>query len=78
MNTVSKQEELTRLRKRRELECFSIVNRGKLWYDCLTIEQIHELRKWYFAWLNVTETLTIPVKPEWLKNKLNEEEYFIW
>ena len=39
------------LRKRRETECFSYVNRGQPWYD---------------GWLKVTETLTVPERPSWL------------
>lgn len=55
------------LRARRENECFSVVNRGKLWYESLTEVQIIELRHWYNAWLDVTETKVIPTKPNWLR-----------
>lgn len=55
------------LRKRREIECFPIINRGKLWYDTLTKTQLNELKVWYEAWLNVTDTLIVPDRPEWLK-----------
>lgn len=55
------------LRERREVECFPIINRGKLWYDTLTTKQLKELNEWYQAWLNVTETLIVPDKPSWLK-----------
>ena len=65
------------LRKAREKECFPIINRGKLWYDCLTPLQLGELKAWYWAWLNVTETLIMPVKPTWLNDKLTEEEIVI-
>lgn len=65
---------LFELRRRRAEECFSVVNRGKLWYDCLSIEQLSELNDWYFAWLDVTETKVIPTKPEWLDKKLSREE----
>lgn len=54
------------LRERREHECFQYVNRGSLWYDTLTTKQRAELQEWYIAWLNVTDTLDIPQKPEWL------------
>lgn len=74
MITVDTKNELNTLRKLRTKECFPIVNRGKLWYDCLTAEQISELNDWYFAWLNVTETKVIPTKPEWLDKKLSREE----
>ena len=55
------------LRMRREYECFPFVNRGSLWYDTLTADQKAEFQEWYQAWLNVTETLVAPIKPEWLK-----------
>ena len=54
------------LRKRRETECFSYINRGQLWYDRLSDEQKAELQIWYSAWLKVTDTLTAPEKPSWL------------
>ena len=54
------------LRAKRERECFSIINRGQLWYDTLNEEQKAELKEWYIAWLNVTDTLIIPNKPNWL------------
>lgn len=53
-------------RKRRETECFAVVNRGQLWYETITLQQILELRAWYKAWLNVTETMVVPDKPSWL------------
>lgn len=54
------------LRKRRETECFSYINRGQLWYDRLTDAQARELSEWYQNWLHVTDTLTAPEKPSWL------------
>lgn len=65
------------LRKRRERECFPIINRGVLWYNCLTIEQKAELNGWYHAWLNVTETGVIPVNPVWLNDKIEREEILL-
>ena len=62
-----KQMKLKDLREQRSYECFSVINRGKLWYDKLSEEQINELRAWYHAWLDVTETKIIPQKPEWLE-----------
>lgn len=59
--------ENTRLRNEREAECFSIINRGWLWYDTLTEKQTKELRKWYSDWLDVTETKKKPDRPSWLK-----------
>lgn len=58
---------ITDLRMRREYECFPYINRGSLWYDTLTAEQKAEFQTWYQAWLNATETLIAPTKPEWLK-----------
>lgn len=54
------------LRYLRESECFSIVNRGQLWYSTLTLDKIGELTRWYKAWLDVTDTLEIPQKPQWI------------
>lgn len=54
------------LRAKRETECFPIINRGQLWYDTLAKQQIVELKEWYIAWLDVTDTLIIPNKPNWL------------
>lgn len=54
------------LRKRRETECFSYINRGQIWYDRLSDEQKAELEAWYSDWLKATETLTVPAKPSWL------------
>ena len=53
-------------RKRREVECFPIINRGRLWYDTLTEGQLSALKTCYPAWLDGTNTQTIPEKPEWL------------
>lgn len=54
-------------RTKRNQECFPIINRGELWYDTLSDAQYEELKKWYQNWLDVTETLVEPKKPEWLK-----------
>lgn len=55
------------LRITRSRDCFSVINRGALWYKKLTDEQKAELEIWYQAWLDVTDTMVIPEKPEWLK-----------
>lgn len=55
------------LRKKREKICFTIVDRGELWYKSLSEEQIKELTQWYNDWLSVTETMTEPSMPAWLK-----------
>ena len=65
------------LRKARERDCFSVINRGKAWYDLLTLEQEAELKEWYAAWLNVTETKVIPTAPSWLNKKLNTEVEYL-
>jgi predicted outer membrane lipoprotein len=51
----------------REAECFSIINRGQLWYEALTDAQRDELRQWYQAWLDGTDTLVVPERPVWLQ-----------
>ena len=60
------EEQETELLLQRERECFSVVNRGWIWYSCLTLSQWRELRTWYLAWLNVTETGTVPERPSWI------------
>ena len=54
------------LRDRREKECFSVVNRGWIWYSCLTLSQWRELRIWYLDWLDVTKTGVVPERPSWI------------
>lgn len=65
------------LRELREKVCFPVINRGKLWYDCLTPIQLGELKSWYHAWLDAPETLIMPETPGWLNDKLITEE-IIW
>lgn len=55
------------LRKQRDAECFPYINRGQLWYDSLTDKEYSELQHWYADWLDVTETMSVPTKPLWLK-----------
>lgn len=64
---VAHDEKLRAIREQRELECFSVVNRGGIWYELLTSQEKTELMDWYQAWLDATETLIIPEKPTWLK-----------
>ena len=66
-SVLQNEAENTRLRDEREAECFSVINRGWLWYDTLTEKQTKELRKWYNDWLDVTETKKKPDRPSWLK-----------
>ena len=66
-NTANERKALCdELRKRRDTECFSYVNRGQPWYDRLSDTQKSELQAWYDGWLEVTETLTVPERPSWL------------
>lgn len=65
------------LRKLRSEQCFPIVNRGLVWYDTLTNEQIIELTIWYYKWLDVTETLKVPEEPKWLKDKIVQGELLL-
>lgn len=55
------------LRQIREVECFSIINRGEAWYRRLTEQQKVELDSWYLNWLSITDTFIKPVKPYWIK-----------
>ena len=64
---MEKTEIIDSLRALREKKCFSIINRGALWYEKLTWEQQVELREWYQKWLDVTETFKIPKEPKWVK-----------
>jgi len=61
------ENEKNSLRNRRSKECFEVINRGKLWYARLTNEQLRELDDWYNQWLQVTDTMTVPQKPYWIK-----------
>lgn len=75
INEKVKQNRIDNLRLKREVECFSIINRGQLWYNTLTESQIAELDEWYNAWLNITsetnknsnEGYILPKKPDWIK-----------
>ena len=56
------------LRIKREEVCFSVVNRGDIWYETYvnTEERKQEFQAWYQAWLDVTDTLSEPETPEWI------------
>lgn len=77
MEVIDKSFELEELRHRRAQECFPIINRGYSWYSTLNNDQKLELKNWYFAWLDVTETRNIPKKPEWLNKKIEREEILL-
>lgn len=59
-------KDVQHMRNVRNHACFQIINRGKLWYDQLTQEQLLQLRKWYQEWLDFPQTLIVPIAPEWL------------
>ena len=65
--TLLSEAQKNEFRLRREKECFSVINRGQLWYEGISLTQLLELRKWYQAWLNVTETMVVPERPAWLE-----------
>lgn len=54
------------IRSKRIKECFSIINRGKVWYDMLDAEEKEELGKWYREWLDAPATGVIPDLPSFL------------
>lgn len=60
-------EAVEQYRRLREVECFSVINRGQLWYEPLTDAQRDELRQWYQTWLDGTANLVVPDRPAWLK-----------
>lgn len=66
-----------KLRTLRSRICFPVINRGQLWYHRLTPLQLGELKEWYQAWLDAPETLVQPKTPEWINDKLSEEEIII-
>lgn len=60
------EEQKAEIRARREKECFSVINRGSLWYERLTDAQRQELSSWYAAWLRAPDTLVIPDTPSFI------------
>lgn len=63
--TIEQSKKRDEIRTRREIECFSIVDRP-LWVDTLTAEQRVQLKAWYQLWLNAPETMVIPEKPNFI------------
>ena len=66
--------ELDQLRLRREQECFSIINQNFIidgksvsWFDTLTDEQKQEASIWIQSWRDVTKTMIVPEKPDFIK-----------
>lgn len=64
-------------RHRREIKCYPIINRGKLWYDLLTEARYEQLENWYHSWLDVTETHKEPDDLYWFNEKLTKPEEII-
>ena len=76
----NKELELEQLRQQRQTDCFDIFNRNSYQVDDsrysegyrrlmmteLNEVQQAELKEWYEAWCDVTDTLVMPTKPEWL------------
>lgn len=58
---------LSNIRLQRETECFSVINRGELWYQRLTLDQKTELAAWYQAWLDAPQTGIVPQNLNWIK-----------
>jgi hypothetical protein len=58
------------IRIRRTVECFVVTDRGKLWYDSITQQQLQELKTWHTAWLAAPETKIIPPLPTFLVNRV--------
>lgn len=65
--SVSTEAKMAEFRALREKECFSVINRGKLWYEGLSVPQLNELQAWYRAWLDITSTMVVPEKLTWLE-----------
>ena len=66
-----REERAEQLRLDRDIICFPIINRGTIWYNDLTAEQVAALTVWYEAWKALpnqqlqTETkLEHPIKPD--------------
>lgn len=53
------------LRRRRRRECFRYTD-NEDFVAGLSAAQKSELEAWKQAWLDVTETLSVPTRPEWL------------
>lgn len=67
LDNMKLEEQKNEIRHRREKECFSVINRGQLWYETIGLSQLIELRKWYKAWRDATDTMVIPECPSWLE-----------
>nr|DAO14658.1 MAG TPA: hypothetical protein [Caudoviricetes sp.] len=66
LSSLELSEKQDEIRIRRERECYSVINRGQLWYEGVSISRLVELRQWYRAWLDAPATMVIPERPSWL------------
>lgn len=60
-------KDLQHMRNVRNHVCFTIINRGQLWYEELSHNQLEQLKKWYQDWLDFPQTLKVPIAPDWLE-----------
>ncbi len=51
----------------RKAVCFSVINRGGLWYNLLIEQEQNELLNWYLAWLDAWQTKKVPITPAWIR-----------
>lgn len=72
-HTRIKEKYINDLRKLRAIQCFSVVDRSKIWWDTLSEEQVSEIEDWYNEWLDIpnqqlqsVERLPLPIKPNFL------------
>jgi len=72
-HTRIKEKYINDLRKLRAIQCFSVVDRSKIWWDTLSEEQVSEIKDWYNEWLDIpnqqlqsVERLPLPIKPNFL------------
>ena len=69
--TQAERQDPQHMRNIRREGVFSIINRGPLWYETLSPDQLAELRAWYAAWLNYPATGDLPPTPACLENEVN-------
>ena len=72
-HTRIKEKHINDLRKLRAIQCFSVIDRSKIWWDTLSEEQVSEIKDWYNEWLDIpnqqlqsVERLPLPIKPNFL------------
>lgn len=57
------------IQEERKYRCFPVINRGQLWYDKLTIDELETVKVWYQQWLDAPNTLVIPETPSFIFEK---------